>query len=195
MARLRSLLLHATFVGMYFLLLGLRSAFDVPAELRANWLFRAAGALPAAHLRAGMRKAALLVASLPVLLSVPALVAARLDFGSVLGHLAYGVVLAGVAVEALLFRRRSMPLAAPYAPGRTNLRLRWPLYVASFFGFVGLAAGVERALLLAPLLLPPFVLAAVGLCVLIRLVERRAGDDTLLFEEEPEDWASLRLDG
>jgi hypothetical protein len=194
--RLQSLLVHATFVGIFFLLLGLRSAFDVPAELRANWLFRAAGPDAVGELRRGSGLAALFVATTPVLASLPVLAAAGFDAPSLLLHLAYGLLVANVAVRAALFRRRGMPLASAYVPGRANLRLRWPLYIGSFFGFVGVAAALERRLLRAPSLLASFVLAGILVSALMRLRERaRAAEDTLLFDEEPEGMPSLELNG
>jgi len=192
-SKLQSLLLHATFVAMFFVVLGLRSAFDVPAELRANWLFRAAGTERPGELRLGVRKAALLIASVPVLASVPALAAARLDAGPLLAHLVYGLALASVSVEAALFRRRLMPMASSYQPGKTNLRLLWPLYIASFFGFVGIAVALERELLRAPMGLALFVLGVVLVSVLIRRFERDGAEDSLLFEDAPEAMPSLAL--
>jgi len=101
-----------------------------------------------------------------------------------------------IAVRTALFRRRGMPLASAYVPGRANLRLRWPLYIGSFFGFVGVAAALERMLLRAPSLLPLFVLAGILVSALMRLRERaRAAEDTLLFDEEPEGMPSLELNG
>jgi hypothetical protein len=193
-ARMQSALLQATFVGMFFLLLGLRSAFGMPAELRANWLFRCAGTGPAAAVRSGIRKAALLVAAAPVLASLPALAAARFDAASLVGHLVFGVTLAGLAAEAVLFRRRSMPLASDYVPGKSNLRLRWPLYIGSFFVFVGGAAALDRALQREPVALLLFVAGVLVVSALLRRVEReRADEDTLLFEDESEAMPSLGL--
>jgi hypothetical protein len=175
----------------------------MPAELRANWLFRCAGTGPAAAVRSGIRKAALLVAAAPVLASLPALAAARFDAASLVGHLVFGVTLAGLAAEAVLFRRRSMPLASDYVPGKSNLRLRWPLYIGSFFVFVGGAAalvravrrvGGARAVQREPVALLLFVAGVLVVSALLRRVEReRADEDTLLFEDESEAMPSLGL--
>lgn len=185
----RSLLLRANYVVLFFVLLGLRSAFDRPAELSANWTFRLA-ARSAAGLRRGARKAALCVGVAPFLLSLPALVVVGLRGVPLLLHLACGFVVAAVSMLLLLLRRRRVPLTCESVPGRANLRLTWPLYILAFFAFVSLATALELFVLERPV---AFVALLAAAAVLAALARDRSSSDEPVFEVESET-LSLGLD-
>jgi len=155
--------LEAPLVAAYLLILGLRVAFEIPALLGANWIFRAVVEARGAETRPVARRVMLAFLSLFALLPWFVVGAWRSGALEALAATAYVGALSVSLIELLLEGYRKVPLACPTPGFRDNLLM---LCLLQFLGFelftrAGAALGtwmVNRPLSL--LLLPAAMLAA-----------------------------------
>jgi hypothetical protein len=134
----RMLQLQSTPVGvlgiaiMLLLLLvaGVAYAVAVPAELAANWTIQMAWLGDERRYLAGVKRAALLLVAILLVLSLP-LHVALLGIPVAVVHSLLGLLLAVAALDALLLPYRKLPFACSYVP-LENPKIVWPA------GFVSL---------------------------------------------------------
>jgi len=187
-------LLAIQFVLAVCLLIALRAVFTVPAALRANWIFRLTENAAHRPATAGARRAAAAVVLLLLAVLFPAHL---LMWGArvALLHFTAGL-LASLAVAAALFSGfRKIPFTCSSVPGKSSVRLAWPIYVLLFLaGTFGLAA-VERVALETPtgsaLLLG--ILFVILILLGIRGRWKAAAARSLVFFEEPDRTQALGL--
>jgi hypothetical protein len=143
-------LLPALLIMTLFALTGLRHAFSVPAELRANWLFQiAAESSPAAYLR-GVRKALYLLLLAPMLALLTPLHVILWGWPAGALHVLYATVVAALLIDLLLALFNRLPFTCPVVPGRADLKSTWPLYILAYLLYVTALAAVELWLLSQP---------------------------------------------
>jgi hypothetical protein len=177
--------LHApAFVLPFFALVGLRLSSVYPAAIEANWIFRLTEAPGSTDYAAGVRRAAHRAVVLPLLglLAVPYAVL----WGPIAaaGHLALALAVALVTSEWLFLGFPKIPFTCTYQPGKANLRVTWPKYLAIFVAYCGLLPGLAARLRTRP----GAGVASVGLLLLVwlwlvRLRERRALAGRLVFDD------------
>jgi len=116
-------LLSIPLVVSFFTLVGMRAAFEFPAELRANWIFQITEESNGRLCLAGARKAMIAVAIVPPFV-VSFAVYAKLwgPIASLLSVL-FGVFLCLILTELLLYSSRKIPFTCSKVPGKTNLSL------------------------------------------------------------------------
>jgi hypothetical protein len=181
-------LLSVQLILSFCLLVGVRVALAVPAELRANWIFRLAGGDATVHLLTGARRAVAFGIALPFAAAFLPLQAAL--WGARIGvlHFACASLLSLILVETLFLGFRKVPFTCGYMAGKANVKVLWPVYLLSFafctYGFANLEAwafvtGTRVATLAA--VLAGVLVAVVGWR---RLRQRRW--QPLQFEELPE---------
>ena len=126
-----------------------RNSGRVPAELRANWVFRMAWSGDERPYVAGVKRAGLLAVAAPMLLALFPLHALVVGVRVASAHLAFGLVLAVVVTELSFLGMRKLPFASSFVPSGT-LASSGAVY-ALIFGFVvfGLA-WIERLFLRVP---------------------------------------------
>jgi hypothetical protein len=178
-------LLPVPIVLPLFVATGLRHAFTVPAELRANWIFQQGCSEPAAYL-AGARKASLFLATAPLLALLPVFIAA---WGWKAGgwHILFGVAMMWLLVEAFMAGLEKLPFTCSYVPGKANVRSWWTMYVIAYLTYVGTLSWVELKILNEPrhaLWFAAGVLAARGVIAMYRRHDQQP-DRPLLFDERP----------
>jgi hypothetical protein len=181
-------LLAAPLVLSLFILYGLRYAFTVPAELRANWLFQVAGRETPGEYLAGARKAALLLGVVPLYaLLLPVHVTL---WGWTLGglHVLYGLTVAWLLMHALMLNLDKLPFTCSYVPGKANLKASWPLYVIAYLAYVSAFSALEYFILQSPSRFPLFLAGAAAARLGMESWRRRmlAGEFALVFDERPE---------
>ena len=114
----------------FFALVGLRVLFTVPIELPANWVFQITERHEKATYLRGARTALVLIGLVPLaLITLPAYWAIW-DWQLAAAHTALWVLLGTLLIEALLTGFRKVPFTCSYLPGKANVRLLAPLYVA-----------------------------------------------------------------
>jgi hypothetical protein len=118
----------------YWVAVGLRAAFFVPAELPAAWSFRFNAPLRSTAYWSAVRASAIgfllpfaLLFDAPLVLLIGARAAAW-----------HALVVAAVAVvlgEVIALTVDFVPFTRPYEPGHARLKTRWPIYLLGLFLF------------------------------------------------------------
>ena len=116
-------ILSVPLVISFCTLSGLRFAFSVPADLRANWVFQLAPNRTAEEVRRLARKT-MWVLWLPAMILICVPVYARLwDITLGLLHTGFVLLLSLVLTDALLLGFRKIPFTCSYLPGKNNVTL------------------------------------------------------------------------
>lgn len=115
---------------LLLLVAGIAYAVAVPAELAANWTIQMAWLGDERRYLAGVKRAALLLVAVLLVLSLP-LHVALLGIPVGIVHSLLGLLLAVAALDALFLPYRKLPFACSYVP-LENPKLVWPI------GFVSL---------------------------------------------------------
>ena len=172
----------------FFVVSGLRAAFNLPADLRANWIFQVSESEErVAHIRAS-RKWIVLMGIVPLFaLLAPVEFAFR---GWRLGtiHLSFALLLTLVLLNLLLVWFRKIPFTCSYFPGKTSMAAMGLIYLAGFTTYSWTMASMEASLIRAPAQLIVFyALGGLALFGLAKLERRELGvDDALIYEDQPD---------
>lgn len=179
--------LASSLAVVFFLLSGLRFIFDVPAELSANWTFRAVGEWRGAAARQVGRKLALAILS-PVII-VTAIVYSAI-WGRWLGiaHTTFVLLASLLMIDVLFLGYRKIPFTCSYSAGKHNGGTVLAVYFLAFFTFSPGLANLEHWALSLPSVIPFLVLLALLATgwIGIRKYERQWAGDSLIFTDERE---------
>jgi hypothetical protein len=171
----------------YLCVTGLRAAFNLPAELRANWIFQTAESEDRVqHLRAARKWIVAMGLAPLIAILAPAEIAWRGWAGLV--SLAVPLALSLVMLNVLLIWFRKIPFTCSYFPGKTSMAGMAGVFVITFYVYVFTMSRMELRWISAPLgLLPYFALCGAALYGL-RLLEGRELriDDVFIYEDQPE---------
>ena len=172
----------------FFVVSGLRAAFNLPAELRANWIFQVCESherIP--HIRAA-RKWILAMGVVPLFALLAPFEFWLRGWRLALIHLSVAILLALVLLNLLLVWFRKIPFTCSYFPGKTSMAVMGVLYLLGFTTYSWTMADVEASMIRSPAALALFyVIAAAVLAALTWLERRELGvDDTLIYEDEPD---------
>ena len=181
------LLLPAQLVLGLFMLSGLRYAFSVPAELKANWVFQTAGSLDGAECLRGVRKAVAAIGILP-LYCVLGVVHVWLWGWKAGGlHTLYGLVVAWMTMEVMLVGMEKLPFTCSYVAGKTDLKASWPLFAGGYVAYVGSFSYLELRLQANARCWAGFAALAVLVKLGVEWFRRReAGEFALVYDERAE---------
>jgi hypothetical protein len=137
-------LLSIPLVISFFTLVGTRAAFELPAELPANWIFQITEDRDGRSCLSGARKVMIAVAVVP--LFALALIAYALLWGIVAALLTviFGVLLSLILTELLLYSFRKVPFTCSHIPGKANLPLLGGLYWLVFAVYAYSMASLEK---------------------------------------------------
>lgn len=143
-------LLAAPLIAAYLLILGLRIAFDLPAGVPANWIFRSVLDTRQNETAGAARRA--IVAFLTLLVLLPSLALSVWRWGIAIGlaQTLYVLALSLCFIEILLAGYRKVPLTCPMPGFRDNFLMLCLVQVLGFEVFTSLGAGVERWMFGAP---------------------------------------------
>jgi hypothetical protein len=178
-------LLSIPFILAFCIVVGMRLAFEIPSDLRANWVF-ALWIDPNALQTRPIARKVLLTFSLVPLVPLCFVTSWTLwEFGTALLHTLIFSTCAVTLVELLLLRFRKIPFTCSYPPFQSHSAL---IFVAYLFGFVVFTAYIPelelwsladpwRAVLFVPLV------AAILLSVYFYRRQMLDMDKQLIFEE------------
>ena len=185
-------LLSLQMVLVFCLVWGLRFVFAMPAELRANWMFRVVWAGQPGRYFSGVRRAVFLLAMI-VLLALAPLHALLWGWQVAAVHLVFGTLATALLVEAAFLGLRALPFTRAYGSTGT-FKFLWPLYHGAFLlctlVFGRLEAWTFRDPARAEALAAALGAAAVGLSLYRARRERRWTD--IIFDA-PDERATQRL--
>lgn len=139
-------LLSLQFVLSFFVLVGLRVVFTVPAELRANWVFRLTTGSGVGRYLSGVRRLLAVIIG-PFFIALIPVHALLWGWRAALLHCGFGVLWALVLVEVLLLGLEKLPFTCSHVSGKGNLKVFWPVYLFAFALYVYAFAGIEAAAL------------------------------------------------
>lgn len=189
-------LLAAPILIAFVLLTGLRFAFDIPAILPANWLFRSAVEKPSPPLRIVARKLALTLTLPWQLLLLAPLMAHRFGWRIALEHTGAVMALTVFGASLLFARFRSIPFTCSVQPDvqRFLTRILGALFALAVA--VPLLTALERWMLFHPVRFIP-----AGLLLLTFWLAFRAGthdafgsaEDVIFEERSPSAFELLKL--
>lgn len=171
----------------FFLITGLRFAFDIPAVLNANWLFRSALEKPQPPLRYVARKFGLAI-TLPWQLIVLAPVMAHFyGWPLALAHTAVVAVLTIMLAELLFAKFRAIPFTCSVQPDTQRVMGRILGSVIAVLIIVPVLADIEHWMLLrAVRFIPAALLIAIVWFAFGREKSDAADlDHPLIFEDRP----------
>jgi hypothetical protein len=180
----------APLICAYLLILGLRIAFELPASLPANWIFRAI-LDPKENQTAGIAHRVMLSFLVPLVLA-PSLAIACWQWGFAAGvlHTLYVLALSWILMEILLAGYRKLPLTSPMPGFRDHFLMLCLIQLVGFGIFTRVGAGMERWMFQMParFLLVPSVMLAAWYWNRRRITDSRAAgelEEGLLFENAP----------
>jgi len=172
----------------FFAVSGLRAAFNLPAELRANWIFQVCETEDSMlHIRAA-RKWIVVMGIVPLFLALTPVELAFRGWLLALIHMSFALLLTLVLLNLLLVWFRKIPFTCSYFPGKTSMAVMFFLYLAGFSVYAWTMADVEQRLIRAPAQLALFYICGLSLLYLLSWLERRelGVDDSLIYEDEPD---------
>jgi hypothetical protein len=171
----------------YCIILGMRLVFDIPTEIRANWVFRLS-LDKTGHECVPLARKVMLTFVLPWVFAI-ALPLYTYLWGWRVGLLQTAVVTLWslLLAEILLLRFRKIPFTCSYPPFRDSAVVIVLLYILGFFLFVVVTSNLEYWALSDPVLILWLAgIAVVVWYVLTRFQEGRVEvDEELIFEEVP----------
>ncbi|MBZ5620649.1 MAG: hypothetical protein LAQ69_18280 [Acidobacteriia bacterium] len=172
----------------FFAVSGLRAAFNLPAELRANWIFQVCESEErAAHIRAA-RKWIVVMGIVPLFLLLAPFEFIFRGWALALIHLSFALVLSVLMLNLLLVWFRKIPFTCSYFPGKTSMAGMAFLYLAGFAFYSWAMASIEAKLIGAPGALVVFyglgIVALWGLTLLEK--SQLHVDDSLIYEDQPD---------
>jgi len=178
--------LSIPFILAYCLIVGIRFAFETPADLRANWIFRY-WLDPGQQDARPIARRVLLLFSLPWL--APAAFLSTLFFWGWITSLLHAAILIActiLLVETLLIRFRKIPFTCCYPPFQSHSGLIVVAYLFGFLFFTDYLPQMEHWSLLNPWQTIVFVpLLAAALLALGQYRKQMLDMDKQLIFEEP----------
>jgi hypothetical protein len=172
----------------FFTVTGLRAVFNLPVELRANWIFRVC---ESDERQAPIRSARKWILSMAL---APLLACLLLAEGPLHGWLAAAIdvsfsALSGlVLLNLLLIWFRKIPFTCSYFPGKANMALMLGVYLAAFTFYCWSIADLVESLIPHPAKLVMLYAAALAALRGLAWLERRERnvDDVLVYEDQPD---------
>jgi hypothetical protein len=124
-----NMMLSFPLIVSFFILVGLRFVFSVPADLNANWIFQILDRRKLVGSYSGVHKFMLCVIIIPLLLVFAPFYLMMWDIHVVFCHILYVSMLSLILIELLLMRFEKLPFTCSYHPGRARIQLWLPVYV------------------------------------------------------------------
>ena len=180
-------LLALPLVMMFFMVLGLRSAFTVPADLDANWIFRLSppGVPIAARATAGVM-GGMVIVPVAFLVGVAGMIGGW-NVSTIAAVIAFSVSSGWLLVACATYGCTKLPFTCAHVPATETMKSRWPmlsvgLYLYAFkladLQFVALPSVRRTAIVVATLAIAGGTVSFLG--------RRTARRSTLQFNVEPE---------
>lgn len=127
----------------YFLMFGVRVAFEIPAPLRSNWTFRF-GVDPATRQCTALAKRVMVAFEFPLLAVCLGLYAYLWGWRMALVHSLVLAVMAALLMETLLLNFRKIPFTCSAPPFKQTTIVSVILYIIGLFAFSSAIPALER---------------------------------------------------
>jgi hypothetical protein len=191
-------MLEGPFALLFLCLIGLRGAFELPAELPANWAFRFhTDASRLQRYLTGARKAVWLAAPLPLVLLTSCAVATLWGAQVAIPHMFAMLMAAWITIEATTAGIRKIPFTCNFVAPRAHAIIVWTICAIGMMSFAATLASLELWALENTWRMWQAAAwaAAAGVAWLIwneQMLAERGGPE---FFEQPDEIQRLGLDG
>jgi hypothetical protein len=125
-----------------FMLVGLRVAASLPADLSPAWIF-AMSPPPRRQVRVGLRRTMVALGVMPFVLVASPFYWRWWGRTVAVTHACLCMALGLCLIEALLHGVQAMPCGSPWRPEQANLKKWWPAYMFGFMAFTGGVPSIE----------------------------------------------------
>lgn len=122
-------MLMATVLVMLSAIVGIRVAFAMPIDLRANWIFRLMPLAGGKQYLKASRRSLYALAMAPAWCLSAAAVLSLWPWRQAAEHLALLALVGLIVIEGMLISFRKIPFTCSYLPGKTNLLAVWIGYL------------------------------------------------------------------
>ncbi len=122
---------------------GMRIAFALPLDLKANWIFRLAPVRGGAACLAARRRAILLLGVTPAWLIIAAVLLSIWPWRIAAAHLLILALLGAIVAEICLQGFQKIPFTCSYLPGKTNIQVTLVFSVLVLLQLLAFGAGLE----------------------------------------------------
>lgn len=137
-------LLEGPFALLFLCLVGLRGAYELPADLPANWAFRFHSSR--SRLRsylAGARKAAWAAAPIPIAIGTSLAIGGLWGERVALAHAAAILIAAWITAEGALAGVRKIPFTCNFVAPRAHIIIVWTCLAVAMLSFAATLASLE----------------------------------------------------
>lgn len=195
----RTVVLWIPIVLGYWVVVGLRASFVLPAELRSAWMFRVHSQLPTLSYWSGVRAAMFAFAIGPALFINALVVLPLLGWQVALIHSLIVTLAIAITVQFASLLVTAIPFTRAYPPGHARLKTRWQFYLLGMWAIAYLPVRMELRVLNDAFGLVILTTAGFACVAVLELAGRyRARRWTLLPESEldeadPESMTFLNL--
>ena len=160
----RAVVLWIPIVIGYWVVIGLRASFVVPAELKAAWVFRAHSQVPSASYWSGVRAAMFAFAIGPALFVNLLVVLPLVGWRIAALHTVIVTLAIAITAQFVSLLVEGVPFTRAYPPGHAKLKTRWQFYLLGMWAIAYLPVRQEQQVLNDPWGFT--LLIAIGLAVL-----------------------------
>jgi hypothetical protein len=136
--------LCSTILIMLLCVAGMRVVFSLPADMRANWIFRIAPAPAGPGCMAARRRALYALSVLPVCLGAAALLFSIWPWQAAAKHVSILILLGTAMAEICLHGAQKLPFACSYLPGKSNVNVTFVISAMLILPWIVQAARLER---------------------------------------------------
>jgi hypothetical protein len=175
--------LSATLLIVYAIVMGLRLCFGIPADLRANWVFRLTTDDLAVRPESIARAVMYLFCAVPIAVSA-VVITVFYGWSPALMHAAFSVTATALLIDGVTADFRVIPFTCAWLPGRQNLPYTLALFLSGMGIFSQAFAAVDLFLMHDPPRL--FVYLAIAFAGLLWIRRVRAE------HQEPMVWSDTR---
>ena len=136
--------LGATILIMILCVVGMRIVFSLPADMRANWIFRITPIPAGPGCMIARRRALYALSVVPLCLGAAALLFSIWPWQAAVKHLVVLVLLGTAAAELCLNGRQKLPFTCSYLPGKSNFNMTFLVSIFFIALWIGQAVHLER---------------------------------------------------
>jgi hypothetical protein len=137
-----AILLSVPLILSFFVLSGTRLVFEIPAEVRANWIFQLTEQQTSPELLSGVRKAMIVLGTIPILTLVFPIYVQHLSFGEAAAAFLVDCILSLILIEVMLLRFRKIPFTCSYLASKSG---NFAVWIACWLVFSSYAYTLARA--------------------------------------------------
>ena len=143
----RAVVLWIPIVIGYWIVVGLRASFVVPAELKAAWVFRAHSQVPSVSYWSGVRAAMFAFAIGPALFLNALVVLPLLGWRIAAIHALVVTLAVAITAQFASLLAEGVPFTRAYPPGHAKLKTRWQFYLLGMWAIAYLPVRMEQQVL------------------------------------------------